>query len=246
MKKYLSFGGGVNSVAMMLMLLDQKEDFEAIFVDHETDYPETYEYFKMFQKWLVVNGHQEITVLKPGLFRKKKNITFNNLYDYFYEHKMVPSYMYRICTAEFKVNPIYRYVETPCFMMLGIDSGETKRAKISSHKGVENRFPLLEHEIDREGCKDIIRSHGLLVPIKSGCYICPFQKRQQWIELRRNHPELFCKAVQMEERNKEYRISKGKKPLTLSASKKSLKTIVDENQMNLFEQDDYPSCLCGL
>lgn len=49
MKKYLSFGGGVNSVAMMLMLLDQKDDFEAIFVDHGTDWPETYEYFEMFQ-----------------------------------------------------------------------------------------------------------------------------------------------------------------------------------------------------
>jgi len=39
MKKYLSYGGGVDSTAMMLMLLDQGEEFEAIFVDHETDYP---------------------------------------------------------------------------------------------------------------------------------------------------------------------------------------------------------------
>ncbi|RLC23031.1 MAG: hypothetical protein DRH93_08360 [Deltaproteobacteria bacterium] len=56
MKNYLSFGGGVNSVAMMLLLLDQKAEFEAIFVDHETDWPETYEYFDMFQKWLKDHG----------------------------------------------------------------------------------------------------------------------------------------------------------------------------------------------
>ena len=247
MKSYLSMGMGVNSVAMMLMLLDQKEEFEAIFVDHETDYPETYEYFKMFQKWLVVNGHKEITVLKPAEKKLKADKdSFSNLYDYFYSYKMVPSGFHRICTAKFKLKPIYDYVETPCFMLVGIDWDEVKRVKISSHKGVENRYPLIENEINREGCKDIIKFHGLPVPMKSGCYICPFQKRQQWIELRRNHPDLFCKAVQMEERNKKYRISKGKKPLTLSASKKSLKTIIDENQMNLFEPDNYPPCQCGL
>ena len=37
MKKYLSFGGGVNSVAMMLLMLDLKEDFEAIFEELEED-----------------------------------------------------------------------------------------------------------------------------------------------------------------------------------------------------------------
>ena len=240
MRKYLSFGGGVNSVAMMLMLLDQGDEFEAIFVDHETDYPQTYEYFNMFQSWLVKRGHEKITVLKP----KEKDMS--NLYDYFYSYSMVPSGFHRICTAKFKVKPIHEYIEKPCFMLIGIDWGEAKRAKISTEKGVENRYPLIENEIDRQGCKDIIAAHNLPIPIKSGCYICPFQKRQQWIELRRNNPELFCKAQQLEERNKEYRISKGKKPMTLSPTKKSLSSIVDENQLNLFEQDNYPPCECGL
>jgi len=247
MKKYLSFGGGVNSVAMMLMMLDQKQEFEAIFVDHETDYPETYEYFNMFQDWLVKNGHKEVKIIKPNEKRLKADKQgYSNLYDYFYSYSMVPSGFHRICTAKFKLNPIYEYVETPCFMLLGIDWGEVKRAKISTNKGIENRWPLIENEIDRQGCKDIIKAHGLPVPIKSGCYICPFQKRQQWIELRRNHPDLFCKAQQLEQRNMEYRKSRGKKPLTLSPTKKSLKSLVDENQMNLFEQDNYPPCQCGL
>ncbi|HEX9972317.1 MAG TPA: phosphoadenosine phosphosulfate reductase family protein [bacterium] len=68
MKKYLSFGGGVNSVAMMLMLLDQKDEFEAIFVDHGTDWPETYEYFEMLQGWMKDHRHSQITVLKPDVY----------------------------------------------------------------------------------------------------------------------------------------------------------------------------------
>ena len=240
MKKYVSMGMGVNSVAMMLLMLDQKEDFEAIFVDHGTDWPETYEYFDMFQIWLEENNHRLITVLKPDVEG------YGNIYKYYWKHKWVPSFMARICTDKFKIRPIHKYVKKPCFMLLGIDFGEIKRARISSNKGIENRYPLIEHEIDRDGCKKIISDHGLPIPIKSGCYICPFQRVGQWRELRMIHPELFCKAQQLEDRNMKHRASIGKKPFTLNNSGKRLKTVVDEDQMNLFQEDDYPPCQCGL
>ena len=34
MRNYLSFGGGVNSTAMLLLLLDEGWEFEAVYVDH--------------------------------------------------------------------------------------------------------------------------------------------------------------------------------------------------------------------
>ena len=61
MNIYLSFGGGVNSVAMYLYALDEGWDFEAVFVDHGTDWPETYEYVEMFKKMYPV------TVLRPDV-----------------------------------------------------------------------------------------------------------------------------------------------------------------------------------
>ena len=265
MKKYLSFGGGVNSVAMMLMLLDQKDDFEAIFVDHGTDWPETYEYFDMFQGWLKEHGYKPVTVLKPDVEG------YGNLYDYFFHHKTVPLFMHRICSDKFKVRVVHKYVEKPCFMMIGFDKGEEKRAKISITKGIENRFPLLENEVNRDGCKKIITDHGLPVPMKSGCYICPFQKQNQWKGLRTTHPELFCKAVKMEKKNQDYRKKKnhemkimamryahvippimvlslleGRIIFTLSASKKNITAMTEGNQGNLFKQDNYPRCQCGL
>ena len=265
MKKYVSMGMGVNSVAMMLVLLDQKEDFEAIFVDHGTDWPETYEYLEMFQGWLIKNGHKSITVLKPDVEMHK------NLYEYYWEFKMVPSFMVRICSDKFKVRVINKYVEKPCFMLIGFDTDEEHRAKISITKSIENRFPLLENEISRSGCKQIITDHGLPVPMKSGCYICPYQKKQQWVELRQKHPELFCKATGIEKRNMDERVRlnhefkilalkyahaipaimvlsllEGRKVFTLSASKKTIPAMIEESQQNLFEQDDYPPCQCGL
>jgi 3'-phosphoadenosine 5'-phosphosulfate sulfotransferase (PAPS reductase)/FAD synthetase len=239
MKKYLSFGGGVNSVAMMLMLLDQKAEFEAIFVDHGTDWPKTYEYFEMFQDWLDVNGHKPITVLKPDISG------FSNLYDYCFNYKITPSGIKRWCTTRFKIEVIHKYVERPCFMLMGIDSGEEHRAKISMEDGIEKRYPLIEHEVDRYGCEKIIRSHGLPLPKKSGCYICPYMRRSQWQELRRVHPDLFCRAENLERMASERRISKGKNAITIAASGKSLSAIIDD-QPNLFEADDYPPCECGL
>jgi len=217
MKKYLSFGGGVNSVAMMLLMIDQREDFEAIFVDHGTDWPETYEYLEVFQSWLENNGHQKITVLKPDVEG------YDTLYDYLWHYKMVPSSRMRFCTDKFKVRVVQNYVETPCFMYIGIDFGELKRAKISTTANIENRYPLIEHEIDRNACKEIIISHGLDVPIKSGCFICPFQRVSQWKELRMLKPDLFCKAEQLENRSSQYRIDRGLKPIRLSASNKNLR-----------------------
>ena len=112
-------------------------------------------------------------------------------------------------------------------------------------KGIENRWPLIERDIDRANCKKIIIRHGLPLPQKSGCFICPFQRKAQWIELRRIRPELFCKAEQLEKRNMEYRKSKGKTPLYLSASKKPLRVIVNEAQGVLWEELK-PPCQCGL
>ena len=60
MKNYLSFGAGVNSVALYLLMQDLGIQFEAVFVDHGGDWPETYEYVEYF----VATG-RPVTVLTP-------------------------------------------------------------------------------------------------------------------------------------------------------------------------------------
>lgn len=240
-RNYLSFGGGVNSVALYLYLADEGIDFEAVFVNHGTDWPETYEYFDMFQAWLENKGLKKITELKTDVQGGK------TLYDYCWEKRMVPTFMRRWCTAEFKIKILQSYFKPPAFELIGIDADESHRAKIQTRKGFESRYPLIEAGIGRAGCKKIIIDHGLPVPPKSGCYICPFQRVGQWKELRRVHPELFCKAVELEARNIEYRVEKGKKPLYLVSNPKApLTAIVAENQMPVFDEDEYPPCRCAL
>lgn len=237
MKNYLSFGGGVNSVALYLLMEDMGIEFEAVFVNHGGDWPETYEYVDYF----IATGRQ-VTVLTPEVEG------FSDIISYYMAKKKLPSIMKRDCTDKFKLRTFYRYAEKPCFVNLGIDAGESHRAKINVKKGSENRFPLIERGIDRDGCVDIIKNHGLIVPPKSGCFFCMFQKPSSWRRLRREKPDLFCKAKQMEDFVIQWRFMEGKDPLFLCNNGKPLTQFVNEKQGILpgLESLEYPPCQCGL
>jgi len=236
MRNYLSFGGGVNSVAMMLLLLDEGVKFEAVYV-WMPDWPETHEYLMMLEE----RGYP-ITVITGG--ETVKGIKEGNLYEYAWLQRMMPYRHPRWCTVKFKIKPLMKYQKPPAFVNLGISMDESHRAKMSSINGIENRFPLIEREIDRNGCIEIIRSHGLPIPIKSGCYICPFQRKSQLKELRFKHPDLFCKLSELEKRNNTYRLSTGKKPVYFKG--KSVIDVINEPDAFLFEELSYPPCQCGL
>ena len=61
-------------------------------------------------------------------------------------------------------------------------------------------YPLAEWGYDREACKEVIRSEGLAVPIKSACFFCPSAKKHEIQWLSENHPDLLRRSLQMEER----------------------------------------------
>ncbi|GAG03283.1 unnamed protein product [marine sediment metagenome] len=231
MKAYLSYGGGVNSTACIVLHAQGKLDYdEAIYVDHGCDWPETRKYVKELA------DRFPITILK----------TDETLYEYSWRYEMIPATLIRWCTKRFKVDVLKKYVKRPCFQLIGFACDEAHRANLKTDRGIENRFPLIEREVDRKGCKKIISDFGLSVPIKSGCYFCPFQRINQWKSLRRLHPDLFCKAEQLERRNQLYRKRIGKKPMYLYSNKKPLKTVVREKEDHLFDDMKYPPCNCEL
>ena len=245
MKVYLSHGLGVNSWALYLYLIEQGEvpgvDFEAVAVNHHTDWPESYEYLEM----MLAKGYP-VTVIEPDVGGIK------SLYEYCLKRSIIPARIRRWCTVKFKIGPLEKYQEKPCVVMLGIDAGESHRAKMHEQDGITYDYPLVEAGIDRQGCIEIIRRHGLPVPPKSGCFICPYQRRSQWIELRDKHPELFCKAKGLEELSAQKRIDNGKVPIYykdmpleqyLGAKDRSGRLPV-RGQESLW--DDDPPCRCGL
>lgn len=241
MRNYLSFGAGVNSVALYLLMVEQGIEFEAVFSDTGCEWPETYHYLSMFQWWTKANGLRSVKVLTPEVEGT------HSLIGYCKKYTIIPSFRQRWCTEKFKIIPIQKYQKAPAFVHIGFAFDESKRARISSTNGFENRYLLIENDITRAGCIAIIRKAGLPIPRKSGCYICPFQRVGQWKELRRNYPDLFCKAVKLEKFANLKRKWRSRSPIYISQSLKApLSEIVGERQGVLFEQDEYPPCLCGL
>lgn len=241
MKNYLSMGFGVNSVALYLLMQDLGMEFEAIFVNHGGDWPETYEYADYF-----IGTGRPVTVLKPDV-GTIEGVRFDSIINWHKHRKVLPSRLpnHRSCTDKFKVQVIKKYQEKPCTVHIGYAFDESHRAKIHSEDGVEYRWLLIEHEITRQGCIDLIKSKGLKIPRKSGCYICPFQGLLEFKELRREHPDLFCTVKTIEEeQNKRYTKDGRKwKPYYLCGSPLSR---IDEVQYLPGFGDEYPPCQCGL
>ena len=191
MRKIISYGAGVGSTALICYLLEDIDQYKIIFVDHGADLPETYKYVQYIQKKLGI----QITTIKP----KKP------LYDFLADKGWVPSIHWRACTNAAKLTPFYQYVKKEAEIYLGITYDERKRVRDPKLKRITLQYPLVYDEITRRESVQLIEATGLDVPMRSGCYFCPFQSRNQWRWLYRTHPDLFKKAIDLEKNAQEHR-----------------------------------------
>ncbi|MBA7628104.1 hypothetical protein ES703_35574 [subsurface metagenome] len=225
-KKYLSFGAGVNSTALLLLLLDAGEEFEAIFCDLGLELPETYDYLEMIRREIA-----------PVTFIEGRSEPGRTLYEHCVYYRNFPTRRWKWCADRFKIKPINRFYEKPCVSFVGIGSDESHRPTVKIvDPGIEKRFPLIEEGLTREDCKAIIEKHGLPIPNRSGCYICSSQRASQWRELYINHHELYERAKHLEVITNQRLKERGKLPRYFRD--KPLPYLVGENQLELEIEDE--------
>lgn len=194
----LSYGGGVNSVALMLLLVREAAPLdEVVFADTGAEIPETYAYLEVTRSFLDGHGIPFTVVSKRG----------PGLYDTSWNRRVFPSAIWRWSTRDFKINPIlrhYRSLGSHVNQYLAIAWDEIERMKRSRVDYVTNVFPLVERRLTREDCVGLIRDAGLPIPPKSACYFCPFSTMDRWRWLYETHPYLYNKAVALEEHSKHF------------------------------------------
>ena len=66
--------------------------------------------------------------------------------------------------------------------------------RTSDRKYITNCYPLVDLKLTREQLLEIIKSKGYELPVKSGCFFCPFNTKKRWIDLRNNNLDLFEKS----------------------------------------------------
>lgn len=245
MSDLISFGAGVNSVAMTILLVGEGWRGPIVFADTGCEWPETYCYLEQFDReWLAPRG-LSVTRLQGLPWQRVHGGA--TLIGYCEERCVVPQAAVRWCTIEWKVNPIGRWASAN-----GIDVQLIGIAADESHRQPRKRRPLVDRNVTRQGCIDIITAEGLDVPQKSGCYICPFQRDSQWRELWRRHPEIYERVALLEASAS--RTLPGRTRATLDISGRE--TLRDrqyryEHQGALLDERDwddllaYRPCLCG-
>lgn len=196
---WLSYGGGVNSTALMILLCDGKlpqyAPFRIVWADTRDEQDETYEYIDgTIRPWLRERGHVLETVCdKEGVLARWQRLSVTG------------SRTLRVCTDHGKIQPIQRHLRAHTIkgyrseQLLGIDAAESHRARPSLPTDpFPKHYPLVDLDIDRDGCVAIIEAAGLPVPRKSGCWHCPFMRVGEVLALAKDRPDRFGAIVALE------------------------------------------------
>jgi len=198
----LSYGGGTQSTAMLLMIANgdlPKPDI-VIHADTGSELPETIEFISTAARFCeeelkipfaIVNSHR------------------GSLHDDYMRLKAIPIIGARSCTDNFKIKPQRRLIRLivgrrngalMARSWLGITTDEARRRVDDSDvKWAGLAYPLLDDRpTTRDECIQLNSDHGWEVA-KSGCFCCPYAGSKHWFDLRDSHPELFAIAMEMEQ-----------------------------------------------
>jgi hypothetical protein len=188
-----SFGGGVNSTAMLMGMWERGEKPDLIlFADTGGEQPETYQHVEDFSGWCVRHGFPAIVTVREERFTLEEECLSANT---------LPSIVMgmRSCSDKFKIRPQERYLKSLGIRehtkLIGFDAGEAHRVAVDRPW---NRYLLIEWEWHREECIQCIERNGFDAPPKSSCFFCPEMEEWEIIKLGQQHPELLLRALAME------------------------------------------------
>lgn len=201
-----SFGGGVQSVAIAVMVSTQRlpRPERIVMADTGREGSATWEYLNNFVRPMLASVGLEVEVIEHGFARVDLFSTKGKI--------LLPMYTPNggrfpaFCSDEWKKRPVRRWLrkegygpEKPVTMWLGISVDEVHRAKPSGRVWIENAWPLLDTPpLRRDECRALIRAEGLPQPPRSSCWMCPHRSNEGWRFLKTHSPGDWARAVALE------------------------------------------------
>lgn len=208
----VSYGGGTNSTALLIGYVEKGIRPDLImFSDTGGEFQRTYDYIYMFSDWLKKQGMPRIVWVNNA---HREGFPHRSLEDECINNKTLPSlaFGFKGCSVKWKRQPMDRYIRDnfqpakeaweaglKVRRAIGIDAGEPQRGKIPDDKKFTYEFPLMEWDWARDECLAAIERANLPMAGKSACWYCPASKRHEVVQLANDHPDLFERAVTMEE-----------------------------------------------
>lgn len=211
----VAYGVGVDSTAMLVGMHARGIRPAAIlFADTGDEKAATYAYIPIIRAWLARVGFPDLTIVKnPRPKSGDKSLSESLL-----RLGTLPALAYgrHQCSLVWKRDPQHAWLKAwgPAVSAwaegnvvttaIGYDAGPRDscrqyKAEGKESPGFRNVFPLIAWGWDRERCVEEIERAGLPVPVKSSCFHCPAMKKAEIAALRMNEPELFERAIAIED-----------------------------------------------
>ena len=214
MPRVLSYGGGLDSFAMLLrsIELDELPDV-VVFADVRDpdgrdpgEWPGTYRHIEEVARPVCEAAGIPFEILDTVRYPVRDA---RSLFAWLEARRQIPvGGPNRICTTIAKVERFERWlgdtypgqdVET----WIGFEAGEEGRAKRDPNAGRpgsvrHNRFPLIEWGWCRCRCEAYVRASGHPVPRKSACVFCPYATKADYRVLADELPAAFARVVELE------------------------------------------------
>jgi hypothetical protein len=241
----VSYGGGVQSTALLVLAADRRIDFPLFLFANtgdDSEHPATLDYVRNVAAPYAAKHGLELVEVQRTRFEEpdtlREALRRGRMVIPVRRSKDGPP-MSRSCTADFKVAPIGKElkrrgatVESPAVVALGISVDEIQRAR---NEGIDPQapyqwrtYPLLTLGLHRRDCHDIIAAAGLPTPQKSACWFCPFHDIEAWRRLKQQDPGLFAEACQMEAEMSA--VTSDARPVFLTRSGRPLADTIDDQE----------------
>lgn len=219
----VNYGGGVDSTAMLIGLHDRGERPDlVIFADTGGEKPDTYEQIDRMDAKLTEWGWPTIVRVKNAAPRSD----YKTLEENCRNNETLPSlaFGFKSCSLKWKAAPMDKWILgggrgadkqpgwAPALAALdvgvkpvkciGYDNGPSDSRRAVGKTEDDNfiyRYPLREWGWDRATCIERIAREGMSVPVKSACFFCPASKPWELLILAARWPELFLRAIAMED-----------------------------------------------
>lgn len=142
----------------------------------------------------------------PKTNRAKLKRGAKGLFEYFLMMEQVPVKKSRLCTEVAKIERFDRWLADnfqgqDVQVWIGFENEEEYRQERGKSYQVKPlgmgavtrhmSFPLIEKDLSRRDCINLIKRKKKRVPRKSSCVFCPFMKPEEWVDFFQRYPAAF-------------------------------------------------------
>ncbi|MFD0673950.1 hypothetical protein [Cohnella sp. GCM10027633] len=259
----LSHGAGVQTSCMVYMVLEgeiPRPDL-IVFADPQWELDDTYKYLNKLMEDVKQSGIPMMVETAGDIYedtiRSAQTGERAPSMPFYTDADGEEGIVGRQCTNDYKIEVVRKAARTflglkprqrythKLVMWKGITTDEIERITDSKVKSEEYHYPLFDLGMNRLDCMNWLERKGYGVPPKSSCVGCPFHSRQTWVDIAKNHPVEFQKAVKLDRMIRHHK--KFKSQLFLHKDRMDLEEAVRRSSLqgDLFDYEGFGNDCSG-